>query len=219
MDHIISGVAINLLAVNGTTFLVRQVFNSEGREASVPAAIPVGAFVLAAFVLVAVVHFVLNRTAFGLRLTAVGESPESARMSGLNPARLRLIGVTLSGILAAVGGRLSRPLADYAFQRQHGERPRLHRAGRRRLRPLASHRSGRRLSRLRLLRCPPDPASGPRPAPHRVPPDDAVRLHRSSPPCCSGPVPPAALGRTERLNASRFLPIISSAQHLSASRR
>jgi ABC-type uncharacterized transport system permease subunit len=104
MNHIISGVAINLLAVNGTSYFLRVVFNAEGRSANVEKAIPVGAFILLAVALVAAVQWTLNRTVFGLRLRAAGESAESSRMAGVSPLRYRLLGVLLSGALAALAG-------------------------------------------------------------------------------------------------------------------
>jgi len=104
MNHIISGVAINLLAVNGTGYFLRVVFNAEGRSANVAAAIPVGAFILLSVLLVVAVQVALNRTVFGLRLRTAGESAESGRMAGLNPLRYRLYGVLLSGALAALAG-------------------------------------------------------------------------------------------------------------------
>jgi general nucleoside transport system permease protein len=106
MNHIISGVAINILAVNGTTFLLRRVFNQAEppREARLSTTLPTTWFVVAAILLPIATHFLFYRTALGLRLRAVGENPESARMAGVNPARLRLVGVLLSGMLAAAAG-------------------------------------------------------------------------------------------------------------------
>jgi simple sugar transport system permease protein len=106
MNHVISGVAINILALQGTTFLLRRVFNQAEprREARLEHLLNPTWFIVAALVLPFVIHFVLTRTAFGLRLRAVGESPLSARMAGVEPRRLRLAGVLLSGLLAAAGG-------------------------------------------------------------------------------------------------------------------
>lgn len=102
MDHVISGVALNILAASATTYLMRRLFSV--REASVPHPIPIGWFVLAAFVLPGALHVFLNRSRLGLRMRAVGESPEGARMAGVNTARMRLVGVTLSGIIAGGAG-------------------------------------------------------------------------------------------------------------------
>jgi ABC-type uncharacterized transport system permease subunit len=106
MDHIISGVAINLLALNGTTYLLRKLYVMAEpiREASVPVTIPVSYFITLAFVLPFLAHFVLYKTAFGLRLRAVGESAESVRMAGLSPIKLRIVGLLISGTLGGLAG-------------------------------------------------------------------------------------------------------------------
>ncbi len=106
MNHVVSGVAINILALAGCTYLLRMLFNQADppREARVPHSIPVGWFILAAILIPFALHFLLYRTRFGLRLRAVGESPESARMSGISPSQLRFAVVVLSGILAASAG-------------------------------------------------------------------------------------------------------------------
>jgi general nucleoside transport system permease protein len=106
VNHIVSGVAINLLAVHGTTFLLRRMFHQAEphRDAAIQHTLSPIPFVVMALLLPVAASFVLFRTPFGLRLRAVGESPESARMAGLNPARLKLAGVLLSGVFAAAGG-------------------------------------------------------------------------------------------------------------------
>lgn len=106
MNHIISGVAINILALASTTYLLRRIFNQgePPRDANVPHGIPIGWFILAAIVLPFAMHFFLYRTRLGLRIRAVGESPESARMAGISPMPVRAIGVTLSGMFAAAAG-------------------------------------------------------------------------------------------------------------------
>ena len=121
-DQIISGTAINLLALGGTGFLMVTIFGAGGTSPRVEGfgsvAIPllsdipvVGAalfdqslLVYLMYALVPVVYFVVFRTTFGLRLRATGEAPEAVDTAGINVQRMRYYGVGLSGLLAACGG-------------------------------------------------------------------------------------------------------------------
>jgi simple sugar transport system permease protein len=121
-DQIISGTAINLLALGGTGFLMVTVFGSGGtsprvegfKEVPIPllSEIPIvgGALfsqsllVYLMYLLVPGTFFFLFRTPFGLRLRATGEVPEAVDTAGVSVARMRYYGVALSGLLAALGG-------------------------------------------------------------------------------------------------------------------
>lgn len=121
-DQIISGTAINLLALGGTGFLMVIIFNQGGTSPDVekfsPVAIPLlseipvigqavfnqSALVYLMYLLVPVTYVVLFRTPFGLRLRATGEIPEAVDTAGVSVARMRYFGVALSGMLAALGG-------------------------------------------------------------------------------------------------------------------
>jgi simple sugar transport system permease protein len=121
-DQIISGTAINLLALGGTGFLMVTIFGSGGTSPQVEGfesiAIPVLSSILVIgsaifdqsllvylmYALVPIVFFVVFRTPFGLRLRATGEVPEAVDTAGVNVARMRYYGVGLSAVLAAVGG-------------------------------------------------------------------------------------------------------------------
>ena len=121
-DQIISGTAINLLALSGTGFLMVIVFNQGGTSPDVekfaPVAIPLlsqipvigsalfdqSLLVYLMYALVPVTYFVLFKTPFGLRLRATGEVPEAVDTAGVSVARMRYYGVALSGVLAALGG-------------------------------------------------------------------------------------------------------------------
>ena len=121
-DQIISGTAINLLALGGTGFLMVVIFGAGGTSPRVngfaSVAIPLlsdipiigralfdqSLLVYLMYVLVPVVFFVVFRTPFGLRLRATGEVPEAVDTAGVNVARMRYYGVALSGLLAACGG-------------------------------------------------------------------------------------------------------------------
>jgi ABC-type uncharacterized transport system permease subunit len=60
--------------------------------------------VYGAFALVPVTWFVLNKTTLGLKLRAVGQTPEAADSLGISVARVRYFAVTLGGALAGLAG-------------------------------------------------------------------------------------------------------------------
>jgi simple sugar transport system permease protein len=100
MDHVVSGLGINLLAAGITRTLYLRYFASGLSIHGLPGSL----FLALAVVLPVVIWFLLARTRFGLRLRAVGESPESARMAGISPAPSRYAAVVLSGVLAGLAG-------------------------------------------------------------------------------------------------------------------
>jgi len=59
---------------------------------------------------------ILYRTRFGLRLRACGEHPQAADSVGINVYRMRYSGVTISGILAGIGGLAYTVAAGSTFQ-------------------------------------------------------------------------------------------------------
>ena len=121
VDQIISGTVINILAVGLTGYLNRELF-AQGAPPGLTALqrinIPVlsdlpwvGPIVfqqkplaLTAIVLVFVVHFMLNRTRWGLRTRAVGEHPLAADTVGINVYQLRYLNVVIGGAIAGLGG-------------------------------------------------------------------------------------------------------------------
>ena len=121
-DQIISGTAINLLALGGTGFLMVEVFGTGGTSprvsgfGTVPipllSGIPLigeaffdqSLLVYLMYALIPITFFVVFRTPFGLRLRATGEVPEAVDTAGISVARMRYYGVALSGLLAALGG-------------------------------------------------------------------------------------------------------------------
>jgi len=58
-------------------------------------------FMLAVLIVVAG-QFVLTRTVFGRRMIAVGANEDAARLSGVDPVRIKLVVFVLSGLLVAV---------------------------------------------------------------------------------------------------------------------
>jgi simple sugar transport system permease protein len=121
-NQIVSGVAINILALGLTGFLLQRIFNTSGNSPSVPnlpampipvlAEIPIlgpiffdqPPIVYVALIAVPVTAFVLFRTPLGLRIRAVGEHPKAADTVGVDVFKLRYLGVALSGLLAGLGG-------------------------------------------------------------------------------------------------------------------
>lgn len=106
MNQIVSGVALNLLALHASTFLLRTLFNQADppREARLISTLPAGWFVALALLLPIVLHWLLLHTVFGLRLRASGESAHGVRMAGVSPSISRAFGVILSGVLASCAG-------------------------------------------------------------------------------------------------------------------
>lgn len=108
-NQIISGVAVNLLAVGGTVFLT-QVFMGGERSFSLGPAdrLPVwGPFLpltYLCFICVVGACIFAYYTVPGLRLRAVGEHPRAADTQGINVARVRFAAVIMSGVLAGLGG-------------------------------------------------------------------------------------------------------------------
>ncbi|MGA2623678.1 MAG: ABC transporter permease [Bacteroidota bacterium] len=112
-DQIVSGIAINLLALGITKFSCQLIFSSSSNSARIPgieewgvfSSIPiVNPFIVGTAILALLSHFVLYKTRFGLRLRAVGEHPAAVETLGLSVSGLRYAGVLISGALAGLGG-------------------------------------------------------------------------------------------------------------------
>ena len=107
-DQVVSGVALNLVALGLITFLLEVLFGSAGVSPPAPQ-LARGPFGLAAPTWIAlalpfVFHWFLNHTATGLRIRAVGEKPRAAATLGVDVLRLRAFCVLGSGVLAGLGG-------------------------------------------------------------------------------------------------------------------
>lgn len=122
-DQIVSGVALNFLAVGLTVFLVRSIFE-KGQTDYISNRISRGSIPFledipiigpmffqkayyTSFIAIAaavIVWYVVFYTPFGLRLRSVGEHPMAADTMGINVKRMRYIGVMLSGAFAGMGG-------------------------------------------------------------------------------------------------------------------
>jgi ABC-type uncharacterized transport system permease subunit len=110
-DHVVSGIAINLLAIGVTRFFLKLAFDSSSNSPRVNGFGGDQAWhgfdnpLLWLGILVApLLGFFLYRTPFGLRVRAVGEHPDAAASVGVKVSRVQYIAVAVSGMLAAMGG-------------------------------------------------------------------------------------------------------------------
>jgi len=121
-DQIVTGTAVNFLALGITGYMFIDIYGDQGTPANVPMvpdvtlpgvrSIPgiAGVFgtlnlmVWLLFALVILTHVVLFRTPIGLRIRSVGEHPRAADTVGIPVFGIRYACVIVSGMLAALGG-------------------------------------------------------------------------------------------------------------------
>jgi simple sugar transport system permease protein len=121
-DQIISGFAVNFLALGLTGYLFIDIYGQEGTPTDIPSipnvrlsfldGIPflgdifgnLNLMIWIALILIPVSWFVLFRTPLGLRIRAVGEHPRAADTVGIDVYGIRYGAVVASGMLAAAGG-------------------------------------------------------------------------------------------------------------------
>jgi simple sugar transport system permease protein len=113
-DQVVTGVAINLLAVGSTRFFLQLAFGSSSNSPRVPgfgsgaggsaAALLANPLAWLGLAVMPALAFVIGNTRFGLRLRAVGEHPAAAASVGVPVNRVRYTAVLASGALAALGG-------------------------------------------------------------------------------------------------------------------
>lgn len=144
-DHVVSGIAINLIGPGLSLFLCRIFFDGAAMSKSIPfqnklPQLFAGIFtkemianypwmrylkvlfqqyviVYIAFAFVAIMWYLLYRTKLGLRIRAVGEHPRAAETLGINAYRIKYFCVLASGFLAGLGGA-SMSLAIVSNYRQ-----------------------------------------------------------------------------------------------------
>jgi general nucleoside transport system permease protein len=121
-DQIVTGTAINFLAVGITGYLFIDIYGDNGTPATVSTvpnlnlpgirSIPgiggvfgdLNLMIWILFVLVAAAQVVLFRTPAGLRIRSVGEHPRAADTVGIPVYAVRYGAVIVSGMLAGLGG-------------------------------------------------------------------------------------------------------------------
>lgn len=75
--------------------------------------IPIPIYIM--FALVIVSHILLKKTVFGRRTIAVGANEVSAKLTGVNPDRTRIIVYTLSSVTATIAGIVMASLTQQAY--------------------------------------------------------------------------------------------------------
>ena len=140
-NQVISGTAINLLAIGLTIYFAQIIFNQQRTDSFIRgfikttypglSKIPVIGPVLfsnmystsyIALALVVIVWFVVYKTTFGLRLRASGEHPQAVDSMGVSVKKMRYYGVGLSGAFAGLGGSIMVLTQDtqYTMATIHG---------------------------------------------------------------------------------------------------
>jgi general nucleoside transport system permease protein len=121
-DHMVTGLALNILVLGLTSFLLRGLFGGQAPVIQLPTlkALPIPyladlpgigrvlfhqpALTYAALALTLAISVLLAKTRTGLMLRAVGENPEAAFTAGSNPVRVRMAAIVAGGALAGLGG-------------------------------------------------------------------------------------------------------------------
>ena len=120
-DQVVVGVAFNILVLGLTTYGFEEITADSPKAMDVgqPATVALPLLhhlpwfgpifdmnwiAYLAFILVPITSYVVFRTGLGARLRACGEYAEGARAVGIDVIRVRLLAMTVSGMLAGAGG-------------------------------------------------------------------------------------------------------------------
>jgi simple sugar transport system permease protein len=110
-DQVVTGIAINLLAIGVTRFFLKLAFASSSNSPRIEGFGGNNALhgfdnplLWLGLLTAPVLAFLLYRTPYGLRVRAVGEHPAAAESLGIKASAVQYIAVAVSGILAALGG-------------------------------------------------------------------------------------------------------------------
>ncbi|MXR23037.1 ABC transporter permease [Mesomycoplasma flocculare] len=124
-NHIISGVALNILAP-AISFVLLKIYGNNNRFESIANELAFGQnkeflniFSLKLFIvtsLIIITWFIFAKTKLGLRISAIGENPHAAAVAGINVNRLKWFGVFLSGIIGGIAGSFYFQYAGSTFR-------------------------------------------------------------------------------------------------------
>ncbi len=105
VDQIVAGTGINLLCIGGAAYALVVLFHQQGSSPQVASLGTADVWLIVlAFALAIALHAFLWLTPWGLRLRAIGENPRAVLAAGIDPLRVRMLAVTISGALAGLGG-------------------------------------------------------------------------------------------------------------------
>ncbi len=131
-DQVVSGLALNLLALGLAVFAFRAAFGIPASDPRSPTfeSVPIPllskipfvgeilfnhhVWVYLSWLLVPICYLVLYKTAWGLKVTAVGENPIAAEAAGINVRSTRFIAVLIGGALGGLSG-MTLSLAQLGF--------------------------------------------------------------------------------------------------------
>jgi ABC-type uncharacterized transport system permease subunit len=102
-NHVVSGIAINILVGGLALFITSALWGYRGTS---PSSTPLNTWYIVGmmFVLVFLSQIFIFRTRWGLRLRVVGEKPEAADTAGINVHRTRYVYTILNGMLCGLAG-------------------------------------------------------------------------------------------------------------------
>jgi simple sugar transport system permease protein len=111
-DQVIVGIALNLVALGGTRFLLKVLYgeSSSSPDLAESHIEPLGSNLLGnpivwiCVVAAIAVPLALRRTRWGLRVRAAGDRPDALVAVGVSPRRTRVYAACLGGALAGAGG-------------------------------------------------------------------------------------------------------------------
>jgi general nucleoside transport system permease protein len=122
-DQIVSGTAINFLALGVTGYFFIDIYGQQGTPGDIPDVPDINLpqflkdiyffgdvfgqlnlMIWLSFGVIIGSYIVMFKTPLGLRIRSVGEHPRAADTVGISVYGIRYLAVTLSGILAALGG-------------------------------------------------------------------------------------------------------------------
>ncbi len=124
IDLVLLSIALNMLTVDITVYLMRAIFNKSGtwsdpsikqlNSISLPLInkIPIigdllsnyNIIVYLSWIITIVLVILVNKTKFGLHVNAVGENPKAAKAVGINVKKVQYIALITSGLLAGLAG-------------------------------------------------------------------------------------------------------------------